>query len=91
MLVGRATGVKDEKKCIHPLARTRKRVYNKGMTNQTCNGRHTKNDGSYWVNDARGIPLARVCAKCEDAKLAKYRKDVRTDMNYWADEFFDGE
>ena len=61
------------------------------MTNQTCNGRHTKNDGSYWVNDARGIPLARVCAKCEEAKLAKYRKSVRTDMNYWADEIVDGD
>ena len=82
MLVELATGVKLEKKCIHPLARTRKRVYNKGMTNQTCNGRHTKNDGSYWVNDARGIPLAGVCAKVDDAKLSKYRKDVRTNANY---------
>ena len=61
------------------------------MTNETCNGRHTKNDGSYWVNDARGIPLARVCPKCAEYKLAKYRKNVRTDSNYWADEIIDGD
>jgi hypothetical protein len=51
-----------------------------------CNGRHTRNDGSYWVNDARGIPLARVCHKCREQKLSKYRKDVRTNSNYSADE-----
>jgi hypothetical protein len=47
---------------------------------------HNKYDGSFWVNDARGIPLARVCAKCADKKLAKYRKDVITNPNYSADE-----
>jgi len=51
-----------------------------------CNGRHTRNDGSYWVNDARGIPLARVCHKCREQKLSKFRKDVRTNSNYSADE-----
>jgi hypothetical protein len=56
-----------------------------------CNGQHTRNDGSYWVNDARGIPLARVCHKCRDQKLTKYRKDVQTDSNYWADEIVEGE
>lgn len=47
---------------------------------------HTKTDGSYWVNDARGIPLARVCEKCEDEKLAKFRPEVLTDSNYAANE-----
>ena len=51
-----------------------------------CTVRHTKNDGSYWVNDARGIPLARVCGKCREHKLSKFRKDVRTNSNYSADE-----
>lgn len=47
---------------------------------------HNKHDGSYWVNDARGIPLARVCDKCETRKLSKYRKDVITNPDYSADE-----
>lgn len=37
---------------------------------------HTKYDGSWWENDARGIPLARVCDKCRGAKLAKYRPEI---------------
>ena len=41
---------------------------------------------SWWENDARGIPLARVCPKCRQAKLAPYRKDVLRDPHYWADE-----
>lgn len=41
---------------------------------------------SSWVDDARGIPLARVCRKCKRAKLARFRHDVLTDPNYWTDE-----
>ncbi len=52
----------------------------------SCDGRHTKGDGSYWVNDARGIPLARVCPKCRVQKLSKYRKDVTVNPYYSADE-----
>jgi hypothetical protein len=37
---------------------------------------HTKFDGSYWVNDAMGIPLARVCEDCEEEKLSKFRPEV---------------
>lgn len=48
--------------------------------------RHTKNDGSWWEHDARGIPLCRVCEKCREEKLKGYRPDVLTDSNYWADE-----
>ena len=39
---------------------------------------HTKADGSYWANDARGIPLVRVCSKCMAEKLAKYRPEILT-------------
>lgn len=56
------------------------------MNETTCSGAHTKNDGSYWVNDARGIPLARVCEKCREKKLSKFRKEVRTNRSYAADE-----
>lgn len=47
---------------------------------------HTKHDGSWWEHDARGIPLARVCDKCRKEKLGKYRRDVLSDPQYWADE-----
>ena len=47
-----------------------------------CGGSHTKYDGSWWENDARGIPLARVCMGCIDQKLAKYRPEVLTNSNY---------
>lgn len=54
----------------------------------TCN--HTR-DNSWWEHDARGIPLARVCVACVDAKLATFRPDVLTDANYWTDEAVDEE
>jgi hypothetical protein len=41
---------------------------------------------SWWENDARGIPLARVCEKCKDEKLSKFRPEVLTDPNYETDE-----
>jgi hypothetical protein len=41
---------------------------------------------SHWVNDARGIPLTRVCEKCEKEKLSKYRREVLVNPNYEADE-----
>ena len=43
---------------------------------------HTPHDGSWWENDARGIPLARVCAVCKRAKLSGFRPEVLTDSNY---------
>jgi hypothetical protein len=33
-----------------------------------------------------GIPLARVCDVCAEEKLSRYRADILTDSNYWADE-----
>jgi len=41
---------------------------------------------SWWENDARSIPLARVCPDCKDRILAKYRRDVLTNPDYEADE-----
>jgi hypothetical protein len=44
-------------------------------------------EDSWWEHDARGIPLARVCDQCFDERITKrYRADVLTDSNYWADE-----
>ena len=42
-------------------------------------GRHTKGDGSWWLNDCKGIPLKRVCDDC----IAK----VKQGYNSWV---FDG-
>lgn len=41
-----------------------------------ANHPHTKDDGSWWEHDAQRIPLCRVCAKCRDAKLARYRPEI---------------
>lgn len=43
-------------------------------------------ENAYWVNDARGIPLAKVCKVCEKSTLAKYRPEVLSDSNYDCDE-----
>lgn len=49
---------------------------------ETCDGTknfmHTKGDGSWWENDAQGIPLQRVCATCKSAKLSGYRPEILT-------------
>ena len=36
---------------------------------------HTKSN-SWWMNDARGIPLCRVCGACQEAACATYRPAV---------------
>lgn len=35
-------------------------------------------DGGWWVNDAQGIPLCKVCSVCEDEKLSHYRPEILT-------------
>lgn len=46
---------------------------------------------SWWENDARGIPLARVCSECKNKKLSKYRPEVLTKSNYSACEPIEAE
>ena len=36
--------------------------------------------------DARSIYLCRTCPKCHARRMKRYRPDVLTDPNYWADE-----
>jgi predicted RNA-binding protein YlxR (DUF448 family) len=43
-------------------------------------------DFSWEESDARGIYLCRVCDKCEQAKLSKYRPEVLSNSNYHCDE-----
>ncbi len=47
------------------------------------------NKESWWIYDARGIPLCKVCEKCEEDKKKKYRKDVLVDSNYECGEEID--
>jgi len=39
--------------------------------------------------DARGIFLTYTCDRCHAEKMRKYRPDVLTDPNYYADEPID--
>jgi len=48
--------------------------------------RHIKGDGSWWLCDARGIEVARVCEECVDEVKKEYRSDIFEDPNYWHDE-----
>ena len=43
------------------------------------------------LSDARGIPLGRVCDKCEEEFKAKYRPEIFEDSNYEADEAIEPE
>jgi len=38
--------------------------------------KHTKGDGSWWEYDGRGIPLTRVCNRCREARLSRYRPEI---------------
>lgn len=38
---------------------------------------HTKMN-SWWVYDAQGIELCKVCPKCEKEKLSRYRPEILT-------------
>jgi len=40
-----------------------------------CN--HTKEE-SWWETDAQNIPLARVCSRCVDEVLSRYRPEILT-------------
>ncbi len=33
---------------------------------------------SWWEHDAQGIPLTRVCDRCVDLRLSRYRPEILT-------------
>ncbi len=43
-----------------------------------CVGGTRSTEPSWWANDARGIPLCRVCSTCKKEKLARYRPEILT-------------
>lgn len=44
---------------------------------------------SFWISDGYGIPLCKVCPKCETSKRKRYRADIET--CYECDEPIDSE
>jgi hypothetical protein len=50
----------------------------KGKTNMQEDLRYHRCERyeSWWVNDYQGIPLCRVCDKCEKEKLSQYRPEI---------------
>lgn len=42
----------------------------------SCIGNNPSTEPSWWVYDGRGIPLCRVCDKCLDEKLSRYRPKI---------------
>lgn len=47
---------------------------------------------SLWAHDAQGIPLCRVCDRCIDEKLSRYRPEILEDYDQNdVDEPIDGE
>lgn len=47
---------------------------------------HTAHDGSWWLYDARGIAVTRVCRRCEELVKRRYRPEIFTNPSYEADE-----
>lgn len=33
-------------------------------------------DGGWWAKDAQGIPLCKVCERCEAERLSVYRPEI---------------
>lgn len=46
------------------------------MLGHFCRGGKWSDEPGWWVNDAQGIPLCKVCQRCEREKLAQYRPEV---------------
>ena len=46
---------------------------------------HTKAN-SFWLNDARGIPLCRVCPDCATVAKSTFLKDVLDNPDYDCDD-----
>ena len=46
------------------------------MREHACRGGIPSTEPSWWAHDARGIPLCRVCDRCEREKLSVYRPEI---------------
>lgn len=41
-----------------------------------CQNDELSTEYSWWEHDAQGIPLARVCDRCRNEKLGRYRPEI---------------
>jgi hypothetical protein len=46
------------------------------MVEHQCINDSWSTNPTWWVNDARGIPLCKVCEDCESQKLSRYRPEI---------------
>ena len=46
------------------------------MREHACRGGMPSTEPSWWAHDAQGIPLCRVCDRCEREKLSVYRPEI---------------
>ena len=46
------------------------------MREYACRGGIPSTEPSWWAHDAQGIPLCRVCDRCEREKLSVYRPEI---------------
>jgi hypothetical protein len=46
------------------------------MKMHSCVGGHPSTEPSWWLKDARGIELCRVCDLCQTEKIARYRPEI---------------
>jgi hypothetical protein len=62
------------------------------MRQHFCVGGEVSFEPTWWVNDAQGIPLARVCYKCKREKLSRFRPEILSGYDQSdVDEPIDGE
>ena len=50
-------------------------------SHHSCINGNPSSEPSWWVNDAQGIPLAKVCTKCEREKLSRYRPEILSEYD----------
>jgi hypothetical protein len=46
------------------------------MREHQCVGGEWSTNPTWWVNDAQGIPLCKVCEDCKGEKLSRYRPEI---------------
>lgn len=51
---------------------------NNTTKDHACKSGVPSDNPSWWVYDAQGIPLCRVCDACESEKLSRYRPEILT-------------
>lgn len=51
------------------------------MREHECLDGKRSTEPSWWAYDAQGIPLCRVCGRCEKQKLSRFRPEILSGYN----------